>query len=213
MKMLWFASGMFTTKFTIVLSTFLTWSCASPPEKIGIQPFTDFSETLMDSVQSSIQSYYGADVVILPSVEHREKNFVQIKSPRFRADSIIRDLKRSKPEDLELVIGLTTKDISTTKYEGGSIKKPASKYEDWGIFGLGYRPGGSCVVSTFRIQHHDRRIYLSRIRKICLHEIGHNLGLKHCENECFMKDAAESIKTIDAVPMELCERCRNKIGL
>lgn len=43
--------------------------------------------------------------------------------------------------------------------------------------------------------------YIERIKKICIHELGHNLGLKHCEfhEKCVMRDAAETIKTIDYV--------------
>ena len=71
----------------------------------------------------------------------------------------------------------TSEDISTTKYEHGAIRKPESKYRDWGVFGLGYRPGPTSVVSTFRIGHKDQGVFMDRIKKITLHEIGHNIGL------------------------------------
>ena len=54
---------------------------------------------------------------------------------RYRADSLIRYLGRFGSADT-ILIGLTNKDISTTK---GQIR-------DWGIMGLGYCPGTSCVV-------------------------------------------------------------------
>ena len=58
------------------------------------------------------------------------------------------------------------------------MKKPKSKYEDWGIFGLGYRPGNAAMVSTFRLRKPG--LTIERLQKVVTHEIGHNLGLKHC---------------------------------
>ena len=56
---------------------------------------------------------------------------------------------------------------------------------------------------------------IERFKKICIHELGHNLGLHHCENydKCVMRDAAETIKTIDHVDLMLCDKCKNKIGM
>ena len=105
------------------------------------------------------------------------------------------------------------KNISTTKKNMfGGVKKPKSKYEDWGIFGLGYRPGPSCIVSTYRLGKKSKK-RSNRLVKITLHEIGHNMGLPHCDRDpnCVMRDAAESIKTVDQVSKDLCEFCRKDI--
>ena len=118
-----------------------------------------------------------------------------------------------KPDSVDYILGLTAHDISTTKRnENGLVKEPASKYEDWGVFGLGYMPGESCVVSTFRLTHPKAKA-IDRLRKICIHELGHNMGLNHCEDKgCVMTDAAETIKTIDHVTLRLCASCRKKLG-
>src|SRR6187549_2519151 len=58
---------------------------------------------------------------------------------RYKADTIIKYL-RVHNKKYSRVAGLTDKDISTTK---GNIA-------DYGIFGLGYCPGTSCIVSSFR---------------------------------------------------------------
>jgi len=105
--------------------------------------------------------------------------------------------------------------IKTTRYSGtkkdkiGKIKQPESKYRDFGIFGLGYLPGSSCIVSIFRLQNTTKENFIMRLKKICIHEIGHNMGLPHCKSSenCVMKDAAESIKTIDKVNLSFCEAC------
>ena len=49
---------------------------------------------------------------------------MNIKSPRYRADSILRILKREKPDSIDYLIGILNKDISTTKRDRkGNILK------------------------------------------------------------------------------------------
>lgn len=193
---------------------FLLFSCSQQNEKhIGLQPYGDFSQNYTDTISKTISTLYGFKVTILPAQKIPQSTFINVKSPRYRADKIIKILKKEKPDTLAYIMGLLEKDISTTKKDkNGKIKKPLSKYEDWGIFGLGYRPGVSSVVSCFRFKNSEKRKFIDRLKKICCHELGHNLGLKHCpDKNCLMTDAAESIKTIDNVDLALCEKCYRKV--
>lgn len=180
---------------------------------IGIQPFHNFDKSLTDTVQTVISKVYGYTTVVLPPVDHPKNAFVKIKSPRYRADSLLRLLRRIKPDTIDYLMGLTSKDISITKKDkNGNIKKPEYKYKDWGVFGLACRPGPSCIISTYRIRTPYSK-FMERFKKICVHELGHNLGLPHCtaDDSCVMRDAAETIKTIDNVNLGLCESCRKRI--
>jgi archaemetzincin len=138
--------------------------------------------------------------------------FVNNKSPRYRADSLLVYLNEiRKWEEADFAFGITAEDISTTKRdENGNIKKPVYKYADWGIMGLAYRPGRAAIVSTFRLgKRHPQ--YYTRLEKVCIHELGHNLGLPHCPNKsCVMTDATESINTIDNCQASLCQSCEKK---
>jgi archaemetzincin len=107
---------------------------------------------------------------------------------------------------------LTNKDISITKHINGKIKSPQWKYNDWGIMGLAYCPRNSAVVSSFRIKSNNYNLYFTRLKKVTIHELGHNLGLPHCPNKkCVMTDAVENIATIDHANLALCKECNSKI--
>jgi archaemetzincin len=181
--------------------------------RVGLQPYSGFEKELLDTISNSITNIYGVSVTILPQRNLPENAYVTIKTPRYRADSLLVDLMNNMPDDIDYVLGLTRSDISTTKYDkNGKIKSPETKYRDWGIFGLGYKPGPSCVVSTYRLKNVDRNLFISRLKKICIHELGHNFGLDHCETpHCVMADAVEKIQTVDSVGFELCDKCRRKI--
>ncbi len=188
-------------------------ACTSKPIVIGIQPIGEVSRLYCDSVKLAMQQVYNVEIVLLPEIRVPEHTFVNVKSPRYRANKLIEHLREIQPGHVTYTIGLIAKDISTTKKDkNGKVKEPKAKYEDWGIFGLGYRPGASCIVSTYRINSQNKKLLYPRLKKIAVHEIGHNLGLPHCSDKhCVMQDAAETIATIDNVEMRLCDKCRRSI--
>ena len=184
------------------------------PENIvvGIQPYGNIPAPILDTVQTALHDIYGFQIVILPKKEIPKSAFVNIKSPRYRADSILDIQERWKPDSLDYLMGLSEYDISMTdRDEKGNIKKPIHKYKDWGVFGLGSCPGPTCVVSIFRLR--KKKNYIDRLKKICVHEVGHNLGLPHCDvgPTCVMRDANENINNIDKEELDLCQHCWNQL--
>lgn len=207
-----------------ILINCLFWSCTveviHPETEVAIQPFEDVDDMLLDSIQHAIKEVYGVQTKILEPIDIPEYTFINIKSPRYRADSLIRFLRDSVYPEIEgdYVLGIIDKDISTTKYSDFSakeIKSPEYKYKDWGIYGLGFCPGVACIVSTHRLEKGTtKENFVSRLKKVSCHEVGHNFGLPHCPNkDCIMQDAAETITTIDNVSLYLCEDCKKKLGM
>lgn len=197
----------------LMLLVLTTYAC-NKNTKVGLQPLGNPDQSIVDSVRSSLSNAYGFEVYILPVQDLPEHAFINVKSPRYRADKLISYLRKHKADSLDFVMGITDVDISTTKRGAdGTVKDPASKYEDFGIFGLGYKPGASSIISSFRLKSAGRQKLLQRIRKISVHELGHNLALPHCvhDDHCVMRDAAESIKTVDGVGTTLCQHCAASI--
>jgi len=182
---------------------------------IGILPYNGISQADIDSVQQILITTYNLKVVVLDHIDLPESAFTTRRSPRYRADSLLHYQRSIIPDSISIIIGLTHKDISSTKMDPTTlnVKEPQHIYVDWGIFGLGELGGESCIVSTNRLRNDaSSKRYFTRLMRISTHEIGHVLGLPHCPTpKCVMNDANESIKTIDKSTGDLCDNCWTKI--
>lgn len=206
-------------KNILALCTLLLIGCsekrAPAQANIALLPYKGFGTKECSVVKNAVLQCYGAKVTIFPPKPLPEAAFINVKSPRYRADSLLHIQQRSLPKGVDYVIGLTHSDISFTKTNTfGAVKSPAWKYADFGIMGLGKCPGPVCVVSDFRLKHKDKSVQNQRLAKVAIHELGHNLGLPHCpDKKCVMTDAVERVSTIDNARAELCNDCKKKIGL
>jgi archaemetzincin len=161
---------------------------------IRLQPFADFSQSDAQKIKLVLQKIYP-DVTVLEPIPFPADSWNRAKT-RHRADSIIRFLDRQTPGN-GMTIGLTNKDISTAK----------GTYKDWGVMGLGFCPGKSCVASTFRLHKSNK---LQQLFKVAIHELGHTEGLPHCpEKTCFMRDAKG--KNHKDEETDFCFSCKRKL--
>ena len=86
------------------------------------------------------------------------------------------------------------------------------------VFGLAREQVGAAVVSTARLgneyygrEHHDDDL-IDRITKEGSHEIGHLLGLGHCENpECIMF-RPNTLDELDCKKKMFCPDCAKQLG-
>jgi archaemetzincin len=158
---------------------------------ILVQPFKDIKPENVQFVTNEIKKVYP-NVKILQPIDFPTNAYYKDRN-RYRADSIIKFLdKRTKNGFVTLA--LTSKDISVTK----------GKVKDFGVMGLGFRPGKACVASSFRLNKENSN---EQFFKIAIHELGHTQGLKHCpEKKCFMRDAEGKNPTNEEV--DFCEKCK-----
>jgi archaemetzincin len=95
---------------------------------IVIQPLGNFELQQSNKVLSEIRTI-NRNVVLRKNIPFPENSYYKPRD-RYRADSIIKNLKNNIGND-SVIVGLSNCDISTTK----------NKVQDWGVMGLGYKPG------------------------------------------------------------------------
>lgn len=173
---------------------------------IALLPFGNFNDVDTARLRNAISTFYHTDVIWEPAEPLPASAWYEPRQ-RYKADSIIDYLQGRSSFNMKTLVGLTNKDISTTKGDN----------PDYGIFGLGFMPGKGCVISTFRLKKgiKNEEHFYQRTLKVVLHEIGHNYGLEHCTSgySCLMQDAEGTIKTVDEERVELCEACMKKLNM
>lgn len=165
------------------------------PKTIYIQPLGHVNQEYLDYLKTSVKIFYGYDCIIKSKLNLTSDLLAESKT-RYEAGKILKKFNSN-----ENVLLITEKDIAHRK---------SNDFPEWGVFGLGFRPGNTCVVSTFRLKKNvSKEKLLERLKKVALHEIGHNIGLKHCSNNkgCLMNDAGGTIKQVDREKIWFCSKC------
>lgn len=125
-------------KYILPLLTLCIIGCTEKPitetTTVAVIPYKGIHKDKADKLAKAIEDYYKVDVKMLPVQRLPKQAFINIKSPRYRADSIIHIQQRNLSENADYIIGLTESDISVTKRDAtGKIKSPEWKYNDFGI--------------------------------------------------------------------------------
>lgn len=80
------------------------------------------------------------------------------------------------------------------------------------VFGQSNSAGRTAIVSIHRLKPEyyglpeDSELIRDRLFSVALHQIGHVLGLRNCDNECVMR-MAKSVNDVDKRPSGFCPNC------
>lgn len=82
------------------------------------------------------------------------------------------------------------------------------------VFGEAQHPGECAVVSTHRLRQEfyglprDTGLQARRLLKEAVHEIGHTVGLVHCEDHSCAMASSHAVEQIDLKEAAFCVLCR-----
>jgi archaemetzincin len=175
---------------------------SKPPIKpvLHITALGDVDESYILFAKKSIEDFYPEITCVIDKREELAPDILAASGKRYEAGKIITKYKSEKN-----ILLITSVDIA----HFNRVKN----IKEYGIIGYAFRPGKTCVVSTFRIKRNGKVKLMDRLQKVVLHEIGHNLNIPHCENdkECLMHAADGTVSQIDRERIWICDKCRKKI--
>lgn len=84
------------------------------------------------------------------------------------------------------------------------------------VFGEARFPGRVAIISTHRLKdtthHGDARLLPVRVIKEAVHELGHTLGLTHCDKPSCVMYFSNSLSDTDRKGEDYCETCAGRLG-
>ncbi|MCS7132641.1 MAG: archaemetzincin family Zn-dependent metalloprotease [Nitrososphaeria archaeon] len=154
------------------------------------------------AVAEALRGTYMREVEIEVSPSLIGEEFFDIKRGQYDAWKIVQYYREVFRDD-DYVLLVTDKDL----YAAGLNF----------VFGLAWR--GVAVISGHRLRQEfyeypaDRKLFLERIVKEAVHEIGHLHGLTHCGDRGCVMAFSNSILDTDRKDWKLCKKCLAKLRL
>jgi archaemetzincin len=87
------------------------------------------------------------------------------------------------------------------------------------VFGEAYTPGKAALISLWRLKPEfckdqaNPAVYGQRVVKEAVHEVGHTLGVKHCQRSMCVMHFSNSIFDTDKKQTLLCDDCYLKAAI
>ena len=157
---------------------------------------------ILERVAEALREVYGEDVEMEFVDRLFDETFLNPVRGQYDAWPIVQSYRDVRADD-EYLLLITVKDL----YAAGL------NY----IFGLAW--GGIAIVSTHRLAQEfyglepDRELFVKRLIKEAVHELGHLHGLTHCSDRRCVMAFSNWIGDTDYKSYKLCSRCERKLKL
>lgn len=167
------------------------------PSTLHLVPYSDADPKAIYYLLSRLSLRFR-DIVIEMPVEMPREAYSSLKG-QWNGELLLDHLKRLKEKKGMLwVLGITSSDLYA----------PGLNF----IFGIASLGGTEALISTYRLKEGaGEKEYLSRILKEALHELGHNMGLGHCENPSCVMHFSNTLADTDRKRDEYCYKCRTSL--
>lgn len=185
---------------------------------IALQPLDHYDTGQLTTLSKEISIFFNVRVLILNPVEVPQSFYSRNNNypgrDGYSADSLAQFLYRFSNDSIIKVVGIThanifilKKRLVQTDNERRVLNEPHI------IFGLGDVGGNASVVSDRLLQSVDKGLFENRLKKVILHELGHNLGLTHCTvDSCLMSETNGDIAKLNKTGGDYCKKCRRKLN-
>ncbi len=173
-------------------------------------------EAAMSHVQGRLEAELGQKVEVTAH-PGRPEGAYDARRGQWSSSALMKWLAEQLPPGDGRVLGITDADLFI----------PVLSY----VFGEAQLNGRAAVVSVARLDgdpggglwrglrsrlgggQGSRELFVSRLAKECLHELGHCFGLVHCDEPTCVMARSAGITYVDAKSESLCSRCRTRLNL
>ena len=167
---------------------------------VDIVPVGEVDAVVKREASSALRSVYDCNVTVHDAKPVPENSYDSSRE-QYRAEEFIDLAKRA---------GSGTKNIAITP-------KDLFYHRRNYVFGLAYLGGSGSVISTYRLHtssdggfshRSPEDIFSDRVRKEVVHEVGHTMGLEHCDDKRCVMNFSPTVREVDLKEETFCGACR-----
>jgi archaemetzincin len=168
-------------------------------ENITLISFGYFEKGLLERVVNDVEREFSLPVKIQDGHLDLSDSYDSARK-QYDGNKLIKEIDYRFASDSSKILGIFNVDLFI----------PILTY----IFGQAFLNGRAGIASVYRLNNErygikaDEKIFVDRIRKEVIHELGHTFGLIHCKNpDCVMRSSTY-VEDIDQKSHHLCNQCR-----
>jgi len=159
--------------------------------ELQLLPIGDFDPVILEELAFDLERLFRS-IEILRPIPIIRSAYNQNRD-QYLSDAFLRKTKRMAEG---LVLGVTEVDLYT--------------YDLNFVFGQAELPGRAAVISLNRLHDKDKIKFRSRILKEAVHELGHTLGLRHCEDMHCVMHFSNKLEDTDLKSKKFCRKCEKR---
>lgn len=171
----------------------------SPPEHtILISPIGDSETELYEPISREVGRIYGCPTELLSLLQDADFAFDAGRN-QYYSTMILEKLATKTPSRALKTLGITHVDLFI----------PILTH----VYGEAQLGGNTCIISTCRLKENlpainPQGVFLHRIVKEAIHELGHTFNLRHCPEHTCLMHYCRSERDVDRKSDDLCRHCK-----
>jgi archaemetzincin len=176
--------------------------------KVGILQFRQVAPEVLAAIQEGLtKTFPEITCTIITEPLPIPQNGLDKKRGQYSSSILLNEVNAlaAKTKVFQRILGVVDLDIYA----------PGLNY----VFGEAYTPGKAALISLWRLKPEfykdpaDPSVYGQRAAKEAIHELGHTLGVKHCQRSMCVMHFSNSIFDTDKKQTLLCDDCYLKAAI
>jgi len=175
--------------------------------RIGILRFGQVDSRILDRVKENLNMAFSeTECIFVDDVLPLPKEAFNNERQQYNSSSILDIVENRADEDESLgrVLGIIDADLYVSSLNF--------------VFGEARCPGKAALISLWRLkpEFHEKpsnmELFVERVTKEAVHELGHTFGLRHCPDPFCVMYFSNSIFDTDRKQSLFCGKCQMKLA-